>query len=62
MRIDLPPCSFENCRFCFNGKCLKEHLYENCGVTTLKSELIKTRKELVSLRSENERLKEMTGG
>ena len=30
MRIDLPYCGFKNCRYCFDGNCMKPSELEKC--------------------------------
>ena len=30
MRIDLPCCGFKNCRYCFDGNCMKPSKQEKC--------------------------------
>lgn len=41
MRIDLPLCDFNKCRYYFDGNCTKKSEYERCEYLLAKSEAIK---------------------
>lgn len=38
MRIDLPTCSFKDCRHCFDGNCNSKSEYARCEYQALKAE------------------------
>lgn len=40
MRIDLPGCSFKNCKYCSDGNCTNQSKYENCDYKMLKDEFL----------------------
>lgn len=39
MRIDLPQCDFENCKYCFDGNCMKKSEYERCEYRQQKADI-----------------------
>lgn len=41
MRIDLPACNFQNCRYCFDNNCTKKTAYQRCAYRFTKAEAIK---------------------
>lgn len=50
MRIDLPRCGLQSCRFCFDGNCTNQGRYESCEVTVLKK-VIYARADYVTTQS-----------
>lgn len=47
MRIDLPGCSLDTCRYCFDGNCTDKIRYERCLFVEALNELAKHRPEAV---------------
>ena len=40
MRIDLPGCSFKNCKYCSDCNCTNQNKYETCDYRVLKDEFV----------------------
>lgn len=52
MRIDLPFCNFQYCRYHFDGNCTKQSRYETCDFRETNEELEKKNEEIKTLANE----------